>query len=178
METSIYMDKFLYKHINKIALDNKNEQMMLYGGKTIGNSVVVNYKSFVHLQSDNLISSDSESIKVSLKELEKYIIANKQLGNDTFFMTHSHPCKSNMFEFMFGDLSNDDEVISQKIRKVCNKYGLDYIDGITTGRKLYYWSTHDMEKYPKLLKCYIDGIEINYNNLTQITEDLEHILIK
>lgn len=174
MEKNIYMDKFLYKYINKIALDNKNEQMMVCGGKTIGNSVVIDYRSFVHFQKNNIVNSDCESVEVSLKELENNIALNYKLGNDTFIMIHSHPCKSNMFEFMFGDLSFEDEENSQKITSICDKYCIDYYDGITTGRKLYFWSTHESEKSPKLLKCYIDGDEVEYNSLTRITEELEH----
>lgn len=174
MEKIIYIDKFLYKYINKIALENKSEQMMVFGGKTIGSSVVINYKSFVHFQKDNLVNCDNDSIEVSLKELEKNIAFNYKIGNDTFIMAHSHPCKSSMFEFMFGDLSFEDEENSKKIRNICNKYCLDYIDGITTGRRLYFWSTHESEKSPKLLKCFVDGNEVEYNALTSITEDLEH----
>ena len=175
MEKCIYIDKSLYKHINSIAKENRNEQMMVLGGKTIENTIVVNYRSFVHLQKENLVDSDSESIEVSLKELKKYMILNKELGNDTFFMTHSHPCKSDLFEFMFGDLSDEDEVNSEKIRRLCTACELDYIDGITTGRRLYFWSTHDKEKSPKLYDCFVDDVKLDYNNLTQITENIEHV---
>ena len=178
MEKKVYISKKLYDYINSIACNNEKEQMMAFGGKTIGNTIVVNDSSFVHFDNDSIVNSDDESIEVPLNKLIESMKNNQEKGNDTFIMTHSHPCNSDFFEFMFGDLSDDDEINSAKIRELCNAYGLDYIDGITTGRRLYFWSTHNKEKAPKLLKCVIDDKEIEYNRLTSITEDLEHILTK
>lgn len=175
MEKIVYISKKLYDYINSIACNNEKEQMMVFGGKTIGNTIVVNDSSFVHFDNDSIVNSDDESIEVPLNKLIESMKKNQEKGNDTFIMTHSHPCNSDFFEFMFGDLSDEDELISDKLRELSNKFGLDYYDGITTGKKTYFWSTHNKNSAPKLLKCYVDNKMVDYNSLTSITENIEHI---
>lgn len=175
MEKIVYISKKLYNYINSIACSNEKEQMMVFGGKTIGNTIVVNDSSFVHFDNDSIVNSDDESIEVPLNKLIESMKNNQEKGNDTFIMTHSHPCNSDFFEFMFGDLSDEDELISDKLRELSNKFGLDYYDGITTGKKTYFWSTHSKNNAPKLLKCYVDNKIVDYNSLTSITENIEHI---
>ena len=178
MRKNIYITKKLYDYINKVAEINDREQMMVFGGKTIGNTIVIDERSFTHFNEDVVLNNDSESIEVPVKELEKQMAKNYKLGNDTFIMTHSHPCKSSLFEFMYGDLSDEDEVISHKLRSISNRYLLNYYDGITTGKKVYFWSTEDDIKYPQLMDCYVENEQVDYNALTRITEDIEHILKK
>lgn len=175
MEKSIYISEKLYNYINEIASNNKKEQMMVFGGKTIGDTILINDSSFIHFKSEKLISNDDDSVEVSLNEIMKSMKKNQQLGNDTFIMTHSHPCSSDFFEFMFGDLSDEDEINSEKLRELSNKFGLDYYDGITTGKKTYFWSTHNKNNAPQLLKCYVNNKSVDYNALTSITENIEHI---
>ena len=171
MKKNVYMSEKLYDLINDIAAINDTEQMMVFGGKTIGNTIVINDISFNHFD-DEVYSSSEEYMEVPVCELEKEMIRNKELGNDTFFMTHSHRNLS-AFEFMHGDLSFEDEEISKRLRGLCNTHGLDYYDGITTGRKLYFWSTLN-EYNPQIMDCYVGDNKVKYNALTQITEDLEH----
>ena len=87
-------------------------------------------------------------------------------------MVHSHYSKFKSLEFMYGDLSDEDEEVSKKLRLLCNKYEIDYYDGITTGTRIYFWSTKGNN--PRLLDCYIDNKKVNYNRLTEITETIEH----
>lgn len=174
MIKNIYITKKLYDYINYLASANKNEQMMVFGGKTIGNTIVVDESSFRHFKEDVVLDNSDEEVEVPVKEIEKEMGKSNKLGNDTFIMTHSHPNKYPFFEFMFGDLGDDDEVLSKKLRNLCNKYNMEYYDGITTGKKLYFWSTLEEDKTPKLMDCFVDNVPVEYNSLTRITEDLEH----
>ena len=172
MEKNVYMSERLYELINDIAAVNETEQMMVFGGATIGNTIVINEKSFDHFDDDKIYNSSKDYMEVPLSELEKQMIINRELGNDTFFMAHSHRNLS-PFEFMHGDLSFEDEEISKKLRGMCYKHGLEYYDGITTGKRLYFWSTLNDYK-PQMMDCYVGDSKIKYNKLTQLTEDIEH----
>ena len=172
MVKDVYISKKMYELINEIAAKNINEQMMVFGGKTIGNTIVVNEQSFNHFDGDEVYGSSREHVEVPLYKIEQEIALNRGLENDTFFMTHSHR-NYLLLEFMYGDLSFADEDISKKLRELCAEYGLEYYDGIATGKKLYFWSTIS-EEFPKLMDCYVDNNKVKYNALTQITEDLEH----
>ena len=146
---------------------------MVFGGINFEDGIVVLDNTFYHFNNKNLVNNDAESIEINVNLLKHSMIALKKIGCDTFFMTHSHPCKSNMLEFMFGDLSDEDEVNSNYLRSICSKYNLEYYDGISTGKRLYFWSTLDKEKAPILMDCYANLKKVKYNPLTSITENME-----
>ena len=76
MRKDVYINKDLYKRINDIAESNNTEQMMVFGGKTIGNTVVVDTNSFVHFDDTVVTSSTRESIDVPVYEIELQMYNN------------------------------------------------------------------------------------------------------
>jgi hypothetical protein len=94
MEKDVYISEKLYTLINDIAEVNDSEQMMVFGGKTVGNTIVINEKSFNHFNDESVLNSSKEHMEVSVNDIKKYMELSKELGNDTFFMTHSHKIPS------------------------------------------------------------------------------------
>lgn len=174
MRKDVYINKDIYKRINDIAESNNTEQMMVFGGKTIGNTVVVDTNSFVHFDDTVVTSSTRESIDVPVYEIELQMYNNYKRRNDTFFMVHSHKPTISFLEFAHGDLSDEDEEISEKLRDISRKYCMDYFDGITTGKKLYFWSTEEKNK-PRLMECFIENEKVDYSLITTFSEDIEHL---
>lgn len=171
MRKSVNISEKLYNKINDIANSSDKEQMMVFGGRTIGDTIVVSEYSF---RLCDALYSDDDEVEIPLRVLKKFMYDINNDGYDTFFMVHSHKCNSNFFEFMYGDLSDEDEINSERLREVCNFFGLDYYDGITTGKRVYFWNTKEKDNGPILMNCYIDNVQVEYNKLTQITEDIEH----
>lgn len=169
MEKSVYISEKFYNRINDIGISHDEEQMMAFGGTTIGDMIVVSEKTFIHFQGEKAKSSRKE-VSVYLRDLVNAMIDIKAKGYDTFFMTHSH---FSLFGGK-GDLSDEDEVNSEMLRNVCSQYGMNYYDGITTGYKLYFWSTV-RKNDPQLMDCYVDNNPVRYSIWVPITEKIEHL---
>jgi len=171
MNEKIMISKDLYDYINVISLKDNKEEIMFFGGNNIENHVYVNDKTF-KLFDEDLIKRDRDKAVIYVNTFVEELNRIKENGCDVMFMIHSHFSKYKSLEFMYGDLSDDDEEISKKLRSICNKYDMDYFDGITTGNRLYFWSTKGNK--PKLLDCFVDYDKVKYNRLTEITEKIEH----
>ena len=171
MKEKIQIDKELYDYINKASLTDNKEEIMIFGGKKINDTIQINTDTF-KLFDDELVKRDKENAVIYLNSFINEVDRLKNSNCDVVFMVHSHYSKFKSLEFMYGDLSDEDEEVSKKLRLLCNKYEMDYYDGITTGTRIYFWSTKGNN--PRLLDCYIDNKKVDYNRLTEITETIEH----
>ena len=157
MGLSVSIEKKFYDNVNMIASKNPKEQMMLVGGRTVGDSVVIDKNSLKWFSSKDLIAQDDESVSIDEGLLVKSIMDISNRGYDSVFMIHSHPCETDFDDYLYGSLSSQDLRNSKKLYLITQFKNIKYFDGISTGKNIYFWSLDNEFLKPTQVSCYVDG---------------------
>lgn len=161
MDIKVSIDGKLYDNINDIAKFSDKEQIMVVGGKTIGNIVYINRNTLKWFLEKDLVSQDCESASIDQGLLLKSLYNIARAGNDTVFMIHTHPCKTILDDFFYGSLSEEDLKNSKNLCLWGKSHNFRYLDGISTGKDTYFWSVDNDEFLPSQVYSYVDGTLLN-----------------
>lgn len=160
MGKAISIEKKLYEDINGVVLHNPKEQMMLFGGKTVGDSIIISPKSLKWFTENEIIYRDGKYATIDEGLLVRSVLNICNMGYDSIFLIHSHKSENKMEDFLNGSLSNNDLKNSKKIFLICQFKNVKYFDGVSTGKSIYFWSIDNEFLKPVQINCYVDGKEI------------------
>ena len=178
VEKSVYIDKKTYDGVNGIAINNKKEQMMLFGGIVEDSAVKIDSNSIKWFTEKELVHHDDESVEIDEGLLVKSIMDLSKNGYDAVFMVHSHPCETTFDDFLYGSLSSQDMVNSKRLYLVCQFQNVKYFDGISTGQHIYFWSIDNDNLTPVQMNVYVDNELVNDKVPGTIQELLDVIISK
>ena len=175
MELSVSIDKDLYDKVNCIAVNNKKEQMMIFGGKVTGDKIKIDSESIKWFTFEELNYQDDEIVNVDEGMLIDAIMGLNKRGFDSAVVLRSHPCAKASDDFLYGSLSETDIVNSKKLLLICQFMNVRYFDGVATGKNIYFWSIDNEKMLPVQMNCYV-GDELVKNRVPGSIKELVNII--
>ena len=157
MELFVKIDKSLYDKVNRVAANNKKEQMMLFGCNIVDDKLIIDSDSIKWFTSDELVYQDDETVEIDEGLLVDKIMELNNKKYNSVIMLHSHPCDTIFDDFLYGSLSEADIVNSKKLLLICRFMNIRYFDGVSTGKHIYFWSIDNDKMLPVQMSCYVDN---------------------
>ncbi len=156
MMKKINFDESMYKNINGVCQNNKNEQVMFFAGKVENDGVNFLPSTFKWLNNQELDKNENGTF-ANETVFAKYVLDMKNKGMDSILMLKSHLCEEGVNDFMFSSLSKEDLESAKKELLIAQFNNVDYYNAISTGKKIYFWSINNNNFTPTPINCYIDG---------------------
>jgi len=154
----INFQKQLYLDLVKRAAIDKDENIMLIGGLTDDNddidTVVGTFKWFLPSE---LITQDEKSASVKKDVLAKSIKNITDQGYDTIVFMHTHPCKTQLDDWLYAPLSPEEIEGQKSIQFMCNMLGAKFFSAVITGGDVYCWQIDPNSNIPTQVDCAING---------------------
>ena len=170
----VFFDKQLYSDITKLSLYDAKENIMLIGAKRNGDSLETDPKTFKWFCPEELKAQTEDNAIVSEKTMVKNVSNIISKGYNSVIMIHTHPCKTDIEDWLFASLSEEDLNAAKNVELICELQGARFFAGVSTCNGVYFWMLDPKSYKPIQLDCYIDGVNVT----KKVPTTLQEIVVK
>lgn len=175
MKKIISIDRKFYDAINGVVKNNSKDQIMVVGGRTVNDNIVVDKSSLKWFTEKELLLKEDGSYTIEEGLLVRVIMDIGKTGHDSVFLIRSHHCENKLDDFLYGSLSSEDLGNSKKMFLICQFQNLQFFDAISTGSNIYFWSIDNEFLKPVQVLCSVDG-EILRNKVPDTMQELVDVI--